>query len=137
LDPLEKEDRGGRNDVVASSSLVARRISDPSTGSDVYGRGKEDGDGDGNGQAAPTLEEKTHLLGYPMLPMPEGTNPGDSSDGVGNGGRGMMWWDVRNVRRVMGQVPGVMWRRAVKSCVLVAKVTFSSFFYHLAHLVLL
>jgi hypothetical protein len=107
---------------VASSSLVTRRISDPSINSDVYVR--EKGDVDGNGQITPTSEQKTHSLEYPIPAMPEDTDAGGS--GEHGDGRGMMLWDVRNVRRVMDEVPDViwraMWRRAVKSCVLVAKV---------------
>lgn len=106
--------------------VLARRRSggiDTDTDDPTSAPERQGGDGDEDGGKTSMLEEmmgeKTPLLG---LPMP------DHTEGVdGDEGRNFLWWDVRNVRRGMALVPTFMWRgvwrRAMKSCILVAKVS--------------
>jgi hypothetical protein len=82
----------------------------------------QNGDGESTSVLGEMTDEKTRLLG---LPMPDG--PGGMD---GDEDRKLVWWDVRNVRRGMEVVPSFMWRgmwrRVVKSCILVAKASFFS-----------
>ena len=82
-------------------------------------KGAEDIDGTAN--LGEKVGEETHLLGPPVSEGPDG----------GEGDGRSVWWSLKNVRQSMRSVPIFlwrgMWRRVIKSCILVAKV-FSSHF---------
>ena len=106
---------------------------DANTDNSVSSPQRRDEDGDEDKESTSVLGEmvgeKSHLLGLPMPDGPLGTD----EDGERNGDRKLAWWDVWNVRGSIEMVPSFiwrgMWKRAVKSCILVAKV--SVFFFSL------